>query len=392
MRPPMTVRELASRKNSIVLGVAVALTALFLGWIVYAFDYLMRVANGPEPVTQSELIALGDNAIGRWFDVSTETKPGHLLKTTSTSRRRGSTTTTTTNHFALFKKDVLIVETSLDTLPPKFLAWASEFNEENSNFKRAQNQLWTWSANTPALREAHMAPMLLKPSAQVANTQYTHGTLMGLASLVLLYLFWHSIRRLTNYQLTSAIAKLRNSVRAGEGVPALVAEIDGELAARDPLAHRNGLIFLPSWLISASQSGFSLMSAADVIWAAPYIIKKKLYGVITTSTRYEVRLMTRTGQTISVAQKDENAQALLTDLYHWAPWAVVGSNPAMEARFAKTTGWRWFKNRKNSLPTRTELLKAIDDRRAQIDIARAEYARQVAASAAAALPPNAGQG
>ena len=372
MRPPLTLRTLASRKNSLTLGLTIAATAAFVGWLVYAYDYLGRVYNGPEPVTQTQLAELGPEAFGRWFDVTAEAKPGHLLKTT-TRGRRGSTTVT--NHFALIKTNTVIVETGWDVLPPKFLAWASEFSRDSDYYKRAQTQLWAWSARAPALRDAAISPVLLHTSASVEATHNMHIAGITLCMLALLYGFWHAIRRLLDYTRTKPIRLLHKSVRAPEGIAALISEVDGQLAARDPLASQSGLIFLPSWVLNVKRPGFSLMSAADVAWICPYTIKKKLYGVITTSTREEIHLFDRNGQTLTIATTTDKMLDMLKEIYYWAPWAVVGADPAMEARFGKKKGW--FKKH----PPKADLLKTIDDRRAQIMAAQADYVRQQATQA-----------
>ena len=139
---------------------------------------------------------------------------------------------------------------------------------------------------------------------------------------------------------------------------------------------------MPSWVLNVNRPGFSLMSASDMVWICPFTIKTKLYGVITTSTREELRLYDRNGQMLALKSTSDKMPDLIKQIYYWAPWAVVGAEPAMEARFGKNKGW--FKKH----PPKADLLKSIDDRRAQVMAAWAEHARQ----AAAAPAPAAGTG
>ena len=48
---------------------------LLAGWLWYATDDLMPDYQGPEPVTLTQLMAIGPQASGRWFDVTAEVKP-----------------------------------------------------------------------------------------------------------------------------------------------------------------------------------------------------------------------------------------------------------------------------------------------------------------------------
>lgn len=375
MRPPLTLRELASRKNSLILGLTVAATALFAGWLWYAADYLVRVYKGPEPVTLTQLMAMGSDDAGRWFDVTAEVRPGHLLQTTRSGRRSG---TTITNHFALVRNKALIVETTQTQLPPKFLAWTSEFSDGGTYYSRARTQLDTWTAGRGTIP---LAPLLLTTSADVGTTHWLHGIGITAALLGLAFMLIRGLRHVLDYLRTPAIRKLRKSVRAAEGLPALAAEIDGQLASRDPNASRLGLIFTPSWLLNVSRGNFSVMSAQDVVWVAPYTITKKLYSVVPLSKRDVVHIVSRSGETIEVLTKAEGVRDLLISLYHWAPWAVVGTDEAMAARFGKSTGW--LKKWRSKHPSRDELIAAADQRRRDI---LAHWAAQAAAPAAEAQP------
>jgi hypothetical protein len=312
----------------------------------------------------------------RWFSVTGEVRPGHLLKTTTTRRRGG---TSTTNHFALIKGKAVIVETSSETLPPKFLAWASTFDDSSSYYDRARKQLDTWTSAGPKIP---IAPLLLTTSSDVAFTQNGHAIASAGIGLVLFVMAALALRKLLNYMRTAPIAALRKSVRAPEGIPSLVAEIDQQLAARDPNLRRTGLVLLPSWLLNVNQNSFAIMSDRDLIWAAPYAIKKKLYGVITTSTSDIVLLVDRNGQKFEFKIPEPDIRDFLIAIYRWAPWAVVGNDPDMEARFGKN-GRKGFARFKKA-PSKAELIKGVDDRRAQI---HAEWAANARAQAAAAPNP-----
>jgi hypothetical protein len=378
MRPPLTLRELATRTNGLRLGLVGAATAAFVGWHIYAKDYLLEVYHGPQPITLTQLQSMDPVDHMRWFNVTGEVRPGHLLKTTTTRRRGG---TSVTNHFALIKSKAVIVETSSDSLPPKFLAWASTFDESGSIFSRARKQLDTWTSAGPKIP---LAPILLTTSSDVAFTQNGHAIASGAVALGLLWFAISAVRKLLNYMRSAPIAALRKSVRAPEGIPNLVAEIDQQLAARDPNARRTGLVLLPSWLLNVNQNSFAMMSDRDLIWAVPYSIKKKLYGVITTSSSDVVMLVDRNGEKFDFKIPEADIRDFLIAIYRWAPWAVVGTDADMEARFGKN-GRKGFARFKKT-PSKTELIKGVDDRRAQIHAEWAANAGAQAAAAAAAPP------
>jgi hypothetical protein len=358
VRSPLTLRELARGKNSVVLVLTMVAAALFAGVLWYVSDYLWRVAQGPESVTLTQLSRMGAEAFDRWFDVTAEVRPAHLLQTTRRSRRGG---TSITNHFALIRDKAVIVETARDQLPATFLAWASEFGESSDYYQRARRQL-----NQGGASRIPLSPLLLRTSAGVTETRSLVVTAISVVALALLIMLWRTIRALRDFTRTAPIKRLRKSVRASEGVPALATEIDRQLAMLAPNARRTGPILLPTWLVNVSQNSFSLMSSSDVVWVAPYTVTQKLFSVIPTSKKQVVLVVSRTRQTVAFQVPDGRLQEVLTIFYHWAPWAVIGPEPAMEARFLKTGGWRSITGLFSTKPSRAELIAAVDKRREQI--------------------------
>jgi hypothetical protein len=261
----------------------------------------------------------------------------------------------------------MIVETSQSQLPTTFLAWASEFDQEGETYKRARRQLDQWGATRVPL-----SPVLLRTSGGVEVTRWVAGSAIAVAALVIIVMLWRTGRAMLDYRRAAPIARLRKSVRASEGVRNLVAEIDQQLAGLDPTARRSGPILLPSWLVTVTRNSFSLMSSSDVIWIAPYTVTRKLYSLIPLSKTQQVHIISRTGQTAALEVASDRMQDVLTALYRWAPWAVVGNDAAMETRFGKTR-WGVFKRLFSSAPSRADLIAAVDKRREQI---RAAWAAQ----------------
>ena len=139
-----------------------------------------------------------------------------------------------------------------------------------------------------------------------------------------------------------------------------------QLAVAGPRARGTGPLLLPTWLINDTRSSFSLMSSSDVIWVYPYASTRRLFSVIPLSTTHGVCVISRTGQTVTLGAAENRLQDVLTTFYRWAPWAVIGPDPAMEARFRRGWAWRWTIGLFSSKPSRAELLDAVDKRRAQI--------------------------
>jgi len=373
VRPPLTLNELAWNRNSIALAMTMLAVILFGGVLWYASDYLRWVARGPEPVTFTQLSNMGTEAAGSWFNVTAEVRPAHLLQTTTRSRRGG---TTVTNHFALIRDKAVIVETSGSVLQAPFLAWASEFDESNAFYNRARRQL-----NDAGGARIPLSPLLLRTSGGVDSTRWLVASAISAVTIVLIVILWRILRVMQDFTRTAPIARLRKSVRASEGLPALIAEIDAQLAALDPKARRSGPILLPSWIVNVARNNFSLMSSSDVVWVVPYIVTQKLYAVIPLSKKHAVHVVSRTQQTVALQVPESGVQEVLEIFYQWAPWAVIGTDPAMEARFGKhrkSIVRRLF----SSQLSRAELIAAVDKRREQFLAMRAAQTSRTGADSA----------
>src|SRR5262249_55666477 len=170
-----------------------------------------RVAQGPEPVTLAELSQMGPEDAGRWFDVTADVRPDHLLQTTRRSRRGGDSVT---NHFALIKGKAIIVATSQSALAPNFLAWASEFDEDSDYYKRARKQLDVWTGPS---RQLAIAPLLLRVSGSVEFTRWALGLGISAVVLALLVMYRRVGRALLDYIRTPQVARLRKSILAPQG-------------------------------------------------------------------------------------------------------------------------------------------------------------------------------
>jgi hypothetical protein len=184
-------------------------------------------------------------------------------------------------------------------------------------------------------------------------------------TIVVAIMLRRMLRVLLNYLRAGQIARLRKSVRAPEGLPALVAEIDRQLAGRDPKARRMGPILLPSWLVYVTPFSFSLTSASDVIWVAPYIVTGKLYGVIPVSRRHQLHIVSRNGRKLSLPILETRIPEALAAYRRWAPWAVIGPDKTMEEYFGRSGSWHTGPRAK------AEVIAMIDKRREEILAMRA---------------------
>jgi hypothetical protein len=359
----LTLRELARRRNSLLLELTVLALILFGAFLLSISNFLWWVARGPEPVTFTQLSEMGTEAAGKWFDVTAEVQPVHLLQTTSRSRKGA---TSVTNHFALIGSKAVVVQTERSALSSAFLAWASEFDENNAFYNGARRRL-----NDGGGARIPFSPLLLTVSVGgVTSTRWFVTSAISIVVILLLIPLWRLLRAMQDFTRTPQIARLRKSVRASEGLPALIAEIDKQLAAidPDPNTRRRGPILLPSWIIGAK---LSVMSSSDVIWVAPYVVVTKLYGMVAVSVskQHTVRVISRTGQTVQFQAPAGSAGEVLTIFHQWAPWAVIGADPAMETRFGPRRKFlvRLFSRH----PSRAKLIAAVDKRREQFLAMRA---------------------
>jgi hypothetical protein len=359
MRPPLTVRKLVSRMRGRELNTAIGAVVLLSAILALTRGYIQEVVNGPQPLTLTELInAEPASLYGRWFDFTAEDRPRHLLQT---STRRCShlvvCNTEVTNHFALIRQSAYIVETKAQTLPPRFLAWASEFQPWSENYKQARSQLnvWIQGGITP------LSPVLLTQGLGVETVRMMLGMALTLAAAITLYLLWRAIRLVRDYKAAAPVARLRNSVRAREGLPALIEDIDKQLARIDPKNSQSGVFLLSGWLISLDYSRFDLMSADDIFWIAPYTRKTKLYGAITTHQQELAKVYDRYDHAIELKVRHDAVAGMMQRLSQFAPWAVTGGDV-------------------NALSSdkHDALIAAVDKRRAEIRAIWAEQARQLA--------------
>jgi hypothetical protein len=370
--PPLTLERLVRPHNRRMMMLWALLATAFAGWLYWMSDTFSKIYNGPEPVTVSQLLAMkADEANGRFFDVTATMKAAHLLETTTTTRRRrGGTSTSVTNHFALIQGGALLVETGKSQLEPRFFAWAQPFESANKYYDRAQKQLGVWASNR-SVRSIPVAPVLLKTSEGPDSETSLYGSIVGAVTLGLLYLLFRFQNKLRNYLKSGSVQALRNSVRAKEGIPTLVAEIDQQLAKRDPAEKPKGWELFPSWLTVFQSSGPQLMSVQDMMWVAPFMKGKQDI----------VRIVSRDGKTIDLNVQPDNVMPVLGAFHYRAPWAVIGPDPAFEAHFNKKSGIfatikRQFAAKQAS---KGELIRDCDARRAAILAEQAQLAQMTTA-------------
>jgi hypothetical protein len=374
--PPLTLERLVRPHNRRMMLLVAVLASAFVGWLYWMGDTFLKIYNGPEPVSVGQLLAMKpEDAAGRFFDVTAEVKPAHLLQTTTeTRRRRGGTSTSVTNHFALVQGRALLVETGKGQLDQKFFAWSQPFGAANKFHERAVKQLGVWASNRATA--IPVAPLLLKTSEGPDSESWFYGSIVAAVTLGLLYLTFRFWSRLRNYLKSGSIDPLYSSVRAKEGVPALVAEIDGQLATRDPAEKPKGWQLFPTWLVVFQWRGPQLTSLQDVMWVAPFLKGKQDI----------VRVVSRDGKVVDLNVQPDNVLNLLRAFHHWAPWAVIGTDPAFEAHFNKKSGVfaaikRQFAAKQAS---KGELIRDCDARRAMF---LAEQARAAQAPGASEASP-----
>jgi hypothetical protein len=372
--PPLTLERLVRPYNRWMMVLWALLAAAFAGWLYWMSDTFWKIYNGPEPVTVSQLLAMKpDEAAGRFFDVTASMKAAHLLETTTTTRRRrGGTSTSVTNHFALIQGGALLVETGKGQLENRFFAWSQPFTAANQYHERAVKQLGVWDAGRST--KIPVAPVLLKTSEGPESETNLYGSIVGAATLGLLYLLFRFMRRLRNYLKSGAFDTLYSTVRAKEGIPVLVAEINQQLATRDPKEKPTGWELFPSWLMVFQRRGPQLMSVQDMMWVAPFMKGKQDI----------IRVVARDGKAIDLNVCADRVMHILGAFHYRAPWAVLGPHPDFEAHFNKKSGvFAAIKRQFSTKPkNKGELIRDCDARRTAILAEQARAAQTVPTPAA----------
>jgi hypothetical protein len=355
MRRPLTLRQLVRRRNSIIL-IPIAIVAALFGALLwyhllwFQSDNIWRTFESPQPMTLAQLSAMGNDAAGRWIELTIDVPAKHLLQTVTPAGRRGSSMVVL-NYFALVrdftsaKDKAIIVLAGRAELPTTFVARVVP--EDSDNYKYVRRELYKWKSI-----EFPQAPVLLETPSLV-GTRVIWALVIAITIAVAIML-WRILRGPRNPLRAAPIARLRKSVRAPEGLPALVAEIDRQLAGLDPTARRMGPILLPSWLAHVTPFSFSLISASDVIWVGPGRI------VSIGGQRNEILIVTRYWRKHSVLTPANLIPDRLAAFHRWAPWAVIGADETMKASFGRP-GW-WLTGSK----AKARLIAMIDKRREEI--------------------------
>jgi hypothetical protein len=365
--PPLTLERLVRPYNRWMMVLWALLAATFAGWLFWMSDTFLKLYHGPEPVTVSQLLAMKpDDAAGRFFDVTTTIKAAKLLETTTTTRRRrGGASTSVTNHFALIQGGAVLVETGKGQLENRFFAWSQPFTAANQYYERAVKQLGVWGAGRAT--KIPVASVLLKTSEGPESETTLYGSIVGAVTLGLLVLLYRFMSKLRNYLKSGAFDTLYTSVRAKEGIPALVAEIDQQLATRDPTEKPKGWELFPTWLMVFQRGGPQLMSMHDVMWVAPFLKGKQDI----------VRVVARDGKTIDLNVQADRVMPVLGAFHYRAPWAVIGPDANFEAHFNKTSGiFATIKRQFAAKPaSKGELIRDCDARRVAILAEQAQMAQ-----------------
>lgn len=323
MRPPITVRKLASRARAGAVASAAGCVLVFAGILAASRGYVEQVIRGPEPMTLTQLESADPDALhDRWLDLTAEQTPRHLLESTHVW---GNSTMVTrrVNHFVVFGERAYVVETGRDTLPPRFEAWASTWHDANPYYQRARSQLDVWTAGHGSIP---LSPLRLETGQSVETVRLELGVTLMLATAGIVYLLWRAIRLLRDFTAAAPIARLRRSVRAGEGIPALIKAIDTQLAGIDPGSRSTGVFVVPGWLISAGAASFDLMSADDIVWITAYTRTTRLY-MIPLWRRHLLKAFDRQRRALTWRLPGHAVADAVSRLHGVAPWAAVGGDP-----------------------------------------------------------------
>jgi hypothetical protein len=335
----------------IPLVIAVCLLGALL-W--YQSGNIRRLAEGPQPVTLAQLSAMGNDAAGRWIELTNDVPPRHLLQTADPvlDRQGRQVGTVILHYFALAgdftsTKDRVVIIQSQTELPATIVARVAP--KDSYNYTKARSDLQKWKGLQ--FPPPPLSPVLLDTPSFIGTRVI--WALVIASTIALAILLWRTLRGLRNPLHAAPIARLRKSVRDPEGLPALVAEIDRQLAGRDPKARRMGTILLPSWLVKVTPFSFSVLSASDVIWVGPGKI------VSVAGRRVEILIVDRNGRKHSVPMPANLIPEKLLAFARWAPWAVIGADETMNAHFGRRGAMTGPK-------ARARLVAAIDKRRGEI--------------------------
>jgi hypothetical protein len=357
MRGPLTLRGLVTRRNTVRLIPIVIALSLLGALLWHQSDDIRRLVEGPQPMTLAQLSTMGNDAAGRWIELTIDVPPRPLLETAEPvlDRKGRQVGTVVLHYFALAgdltstKDRMVIVQSQTAELPAILVARVAR--EDSNSYTKTRSELYR--GKQFQFSSAPLSPVLLT-TLSLTGTRVIWALIMAMTTAVAIML-WRTLRGLLNPLRAAPIAHLRKSVRAPEGLPALVAEIDGQLGERDPTARRMGLILLPSWLVYVTPLSFTLISASDVIWMGP---GKIVSAWRRAGLKNEILIVTRNGR---MKHSIRTSASLIPDrlaaLHRWAPWAVIGADETMKESFGRA-GW-WLAGSK----TKDQIVATIDRRR-----------------------------
>jgi hypothetical protein len=247
-------------------------------------------------------------------------------------------------------------------LPPRFLAWASQFRPLDEYYSRARQQLDVWTAGHDSIPLSHV---ILRTGASVNSVRFFLGLALALAAAGIVYLVWHAVRMVGDWKKAPPIARLRRSVRAREGIPTLIAAIDKQLARIDPKYNLMDDFILSGWLVSVQSRWFDLMSADDIVWIAPFTKTTRVYYVIPVWRQHLVKVFDRHRRAVTLKVHRDDVTDTMKRVHQIAPWAIASNDARV---------YRMFRKRKSR--ERAALIQAVDNRRQEIRAIWAENAKQ----------------
>jgi hypothetical protein len=331
----------------------VIVLSLLGAWFWHDADYIRHLAENPQSVTLAQLSATGSNAAGRWVEIKLDAPPRLLFRSTQpTFGRRGERIgEVIMDYYALAgdfasATDRVIIMLHDRTTPPATLV-ALVARED-----------WRVYAKTMDLlpsRQGPLSPILLMATMDL-NWMRVYWAVVSAVTVAVAIMLLLTLRGLFNPLHAGPIARLRKSVRAPEGLPALAAEINRELAGLDPKTRRMGIILLASWLVLRNRFSFTVISASDVIWVGPDNLF--FHG----GRMNAIFIFTRYGRRHTATMRANVLPEKLPAFARWAPWAVIGADETIlpTRRYYTTSA---FKN--------PRIIAMIDKRRETILAQRA---------------------
>lgn len=308
------------------LGVCVLAIAAMIGMLAYNYRYLSNTFDGVYEMPRAELLAAANHeALPRYWvklKVDRVFDTGHDIETVSRRSRR-----ITGHHYVGVVGDrMLLIETHGEKLGTGAMVLEGGLIAPQDDFIARLSEA---NSQIPRLKERFL-PMRLDTQRFGSDAELMMGLAAIVSGLAVLWGLWATYRA----SAPKGHAALRPLVKTPGALDAASRQIEADIGARRIAKLGDGVQLTSTHLVHSSALGFKVKPLADLLWAYPVVITKKMYGFIPTGKSYAATLAFADAET-SYKGREPQTLEVMRHLSLVAPWVLIGHSADLETAYKK---------------------------------------------------------